>query len=545
MSSSDSTSESFSDNNNGSSISFSSLLGDNPHPTTDQTLVVTAQIPVVNIPDSEETESDFDDLSEGGKGVPLPKIYKTFSTEVYTFNSKYISLLTIERFRKSTPVAYLKSDPLVILDPCQKEELICLSNPDQGSSIPFTYMYDTVFCKLHLLLPFSNFGKELLRSLNIPPSQLHPNNWAFDGTPHFPLFWSLEPRRVPTVKFDQLSFEEKIDVAFLRNQAPIDCGFLLENEDLPARLRQSLDKMPPKATVPQVITNEKALRRWLKKAGIDPSAPTSDMQTAIPTNERRKKQKLDASIGNQQMETAGGATPTKATEDVRSASQQTIPPPSDASAGNRPPPQPQSGGSSSGVANQTLIPADKWWCLFNNFQGAEGSDVSSIFDHRFPIEQVVSREFSKKDDNIARVNKVGMRNVGKHLMTMGMQTSFFGYCFNSALTVYDKELKEWSLMIQDLTSKLRATESATQTIASLEKSLLDTKTKLAAAETTKTIADAKYSDLVAEQVKLKKDFDDIVLEKDKLVQNLAEATEKISILQGAWMPCRKRLPFFM
>ncbi|KAJ1384315.1 hypothetical protein SESBI_42662 [Sesbania bispinosa] len=472
MSSSDSTSETFSDNSNGSSSSFSSLLGDNPHPTTDQTPVVTAQIPVVNIPDSEETESNFDDLSEGGK------------------------------------------DPLVILDPCQKEELICLSNPDQGSLIPFTYIFfqvklptgdeigwvsfNSIPRKGILNAYTSSYKKWKQRFFRVRGSGLMSNLLVGeDGTPHFPLFWSLEPRMVPTVKFDQLSIDKKIDVAFLRNKAPIHCGFLLENEDLPARLRQSL-----------------ALRRWLKKAGVDPSAPTSDMQTAIPTNERRKKQKLDASIGNQQMQTAGGATPTKATEDVRSASQQTIPPPSNASAGNRPPPQPQSGESSSGVANQTSIPADKWWCLFNNFQGAKGSDVSSIFNYRFPIEQVVSREFSKKDD-IARVNKVDIRNVGKHLMTMGMQTSFFGYCFDSALTSYDKELKEQSLMIQDLTSKLKATESATQTIASSEKSLLDTKTKLTAAETAKTTTDAKYSDLVAEQVKLKKDFDNVILEKDK------------------------------
>ncbi|KAJ1430692.1 hypothetical protein SESBI_07517 [Sesbania bispinosa] len=462
MSSSDSTSESFSDNSNDSSSSFSSLLGDNPHPTTDQTPVVTAQIPVVNIPDSEETEIKLPTGDEIGwvsfNSIPRKGILNAYTSSYKKWKQKF----------------------------------------------------------------FRVRGSGLMSNLLV----------GEDRTPHFPLFWSLEPRRVPTVKFDQLSFDEKIDVAFLRNQAPIDCGFLLENEDLPARLRQSLDKMPPKATVPQVITNEKALRRWLKKAGVDPSAPTSEMQTAIPTNERMKKQKFDASIGNQQMETAGGATPTKVTEDVRSACQQTIPPPSDASAGNRPPPQPQSGGSSSGVANLTSIPADKWWCLFNNFQGAEGSDVSSIFDHRFPIEQVVSREFSKKDD-IARVNKVGMRNVGKHLMTMGMQTSFFGYCFDSALTAYDKELNEWSLMIQDLTGKLKATESATQTIASLEKSLLDTKTKLVAAETAKTIDDAKYSDLVTEQVKLKKDFDDIVLEKDKLVQNLAEATEQNKHLTGS------------
>ncbi|KAJ1431300.1 glycosyl hydrolase [Sesbania bispinosa] len=198
-----------SESGNTSSSSFSSLLGDNPPLNTNQ-------VPIVNIPDSEETESDSEGLSDGGRNIPPPKIYKTFLTETYNNNSEYTSLSAIERFRKSTPVANLT---------------------------------------------------------------------------------------VPIVKFDQLSFDEKIDVAFLRNQAPIDCGFLLENEDLPSRLRQSLDKMPPKTSVPQVITNEKALRRWLKKVGVDPSAPNSEIQTTVPANERRKKQKLDTSRGNQQQQT--------------------------------------------------------------------------------------------------------------------------------------------------------------------------------------------------------------------------------------------------
>ncbi|KAJ1385076.1 hypothetical protein SESBI_41961 [Sesbania bispinosa] len=210
--------------------------------------------------------------------------------------------------------------------------------------------------------------------------------------------------------------------------------------------------------------------------------------------------------------------------------------------GSRPPPKPQTCGntqaqthvhaSSEPQGSMTSIPVDKWWCLSNNFQGAEGSDITSIFNHRFPVEQVVGREFNKRED-IARVNKVGMRNVGKHLMTMGMQTSFFGYCFDSAMNSVDKEMKDRALKIQDLTAKLKATESATQTIASLEKSLLEAKTKLATAETEKTTAstkcsefETKYSDVVAEEVKLKKDFDDAVAEKVKLSLNLSNASEQ-------------------
>ncbi|KAJ1441908.1 hypothetical protein SESBI_01114 [Sesbania bispinosa] len=486
----DLSSDPSSESGNTSSSSFSSLLGDNPPLNINQ-------VPIINIPDSEETESDSEDLSDEGRNIPPPKIYKTFRTETYNNNSEYTSLSAIERFRKSTLIANLTVEPLIVIYPCQKEELICLSNSDQGSSVPFTYMYDTIFCKLNLLLPFSNFEKELLRALNIPPSQLHPNSWAFvrgyqivchfyNMTLSMDKFFSFFQVKLPTgdeigyVSFNRrepplssilvsgtekgsysqirpVSFDEKIDVAFLRNQAPIDCGFLLENEDLPARLRQSLDKMSPKTSVPQVITNEKGLRRWLKKAGVDPNAPNSEIQATAPANERRKKQKLDTSRGNQQQQTETGSHP----------------PPQPQACGNT---QTQTSGHTSSEPQGSIIsiPADRWWYLFNNFKGAEGSDITSIFDHLFPVEQVVGREFNKKED-IARVNKVGMCNVGKHLMTMGMQTSFFGYCFDSALNSVEKEMQDRALKIQELTVKLQAAECSE--------------------------FETKYSDVVAEQNK--------------------------------------------
>ncbi|KAJ1382088.1 hypothetical protein SESBI_44551 [Sesbania bispinosa] len=302
--------------------------------------------------------------------------------------------------------------------------------------------------------------------------------------------------------------------------------------------------MPPKTSVPQVITNEKALRRWLKKAGVDPNAPNSEIQATAPANERRKKQKLDTSRGNQQQqtETVGDAMgtnldipPAKTTEGEGLTSDHSMPSSANHPQGGRPPPQPQACGntqtqtsghtSSEPQGSITSIPADRWWCLFNNFKGAEGRDITSIFDHRFPVEQVVGCEFNKKED-IARVNKVGMRNVGKHLMTMGMQTSFFGYCFDSALNSGEKEMKDRALKIQELTVKFQAAESATQTIASLEKSLLEAKTKLTTSEAEKTATktrcsefETKYSDVVAEQVKLKKDFGDVVAEQVKLIKD--------------------------
>ncbi|KAJ1385325.1 hypothetical protein SESBI_41747 [Sesbania bispinosa] len=288
-----------------SSSLFSSLLGDNPPPNA-------GQIPVVMINDYEETESDFEDLSEGERNVPIYKIYKTFSTEAYTHGSEYTTPLAIERFRRSTPVSSLASEQLIILDPCQKDELICLN------------------------------------------------------------------------------------VAFLRNQTPIDCGFLLENEDLPARLRQSLDKMPPKAEVPWVLVDEKAMRRWLKKVRGDPGFQPSENQLAVSTTERRKKKKTRHSSG---------------------------------------------------------------------------------------------------------MNSV------------------------------DKELKNRAQKIVELSEKVKANESSAQTIATLQQNLLDAQNKLVAAEETKksfeakcTDLEAKYSTAYSEHAQLKKDFDTIVVEKEKLTQYLAEAT---------------------
>ncbi|KAJ1400860.1 hypothetical protein SESBI_29159 [Sesbania bispinosa] len=310
-----------------------------------------------------------------------------------------------------------------------------------------------------------------------------------DGTPHFPLFWSLEPRRVPGFDYDDLTFDEKIDVAFLRNSAPLDCGFLLENEDLPDRLRQILDKMPPKATVPRTLVNEKAMRRWLKEAGGEPdgqgAGATSHPQADVSTSERRKKQRLDAQ-GEQQSKLKTKQDDPTTTAIPNQSTQQPItkPNPVLTQTGAHP-----SSGAQGQTSSSSLPPlGDKWWTLFNNFEGPEGSAVNSIFDRRFDVERIVSREFSKKEDR-TRVNKVGMRNVGKHLMTMGVQAAFLGHCFDSGMNSTDKELKDRALKIKELTAKLQALESSAQTISSLKQSISEYENKLTSAENAKKIAE--------------------------------------------------------
>ncbi|RDX92420.1 hypothetical protein CR513_25437, partial [Mucuna pruriens] len=44
---------------------------------------------------------------------------------------------------------------------------------------PYFYLYDTLHSKLGIKFPFSHFERAVLQVLNVAPTQLHPNGWAF------------------------------------------------------------------------------------------------------------------------------------------------------------------------------------------------------------------------------------------------------------------------------------------------------------------------------------------------------------------------------
>ena len=74
-------------------------------------------------------------------------------------------------FRKELDV-YLK------VLPCRKGVPTCAddrADPDE----PFFFMYTTIFKRLRLRLPFSRFERALLIEVNVVPTQMQPNSWAF------------------------------------------------------------------------------------------------------------------------------------------------------------------------------------------------------------------------------------------------------------------------------------------------------------------------------------------------------------------------------
>jgi hypothetical protein len=62
--------------------------------------------------------------------------------------------------------------------PCQEGDVVC-DSPSDSSTLYYTYVYYCIFKKLGVRLPFNPFQCEILRVLNVAPSQLHPNSWAF------------------------------------------------------------------------------------------------------------------------------------------------------------------------------------------------------------------------------------------------------------------------------------------------------------------------------------------------------------------------------
>jgi len=92
-------------------------------------------------------------------------------TSSFTFHEKIVTL------RKSK-CHFDKEDDWIFLDPCVVDDLICCDEAISPNK-PFCYFYVTVFKRVLLRLPLSVFEKELLTELNVAPTQLHPNSWAF------------------------------------------------------------------------------------------------------------------------------------------------------------------------------------------------------------------------------------------------------------------------------------------------------------------------------------------------------------------------------
>jgi len=69
----------------------------------------------------------------------------------------------------------LPSD-IIVAEKCGYTDRVCHGR--ENAPVDFFFVYNTLFVDLRVTLPFDEFTADVLRFLNLAPTQLHPNSWA-------------------------------------------------------------------------------------------------------------------------------------------------------------------------------------------------------------------------------------------------------------------------------------------------------------------------------------------------------------------------------
>ncbi|KOM49471.1 hypothetical protein LR48_Vigan08g029800 [Vigna angularis] len=192
----------------------------------------TAECPeVITIPYGDDAFVYGNVCGEGPEGRVMSPIsgdeYAWAVREVKELRSQFRSRAVIANWiENSCILRTLGYRTCIKLIACRDDERVCYSR--ENASSDFFYYYASPFYDLYLRFPFTTFQMDVLRTLNVAPSQLHPNSWGYvqafavlcralairptffdgEGNPKFPLYWTQDPLRFTSWSEDKMTTEE-------------------------------------------------------------------------------------------------------------------------------------------------------------------------------------------------------------------------------------------------------------------------------------------------------------------------------------------------
>ena len=125
---------------------------------------------------TEVREDPLEEISESN--WPAKGCYGWVAADVRNQSSLFRWSRLLNSWLNCTPViAKGVNRGIISLERVSAIDSVC--HGQEGATEKFFYMYMCHFSQLHVRLPLDDFTMGVLHELNVAPTQLHPNNWAY------------------------------------------------------------------------------------------------------------------------------------------------------------------------------------------------------------------------------------------------------------------------------------------------------------------------------------------------------------------------------
>jgi len=109
---------------------------------------------------------------------PLDFEMTQFAKEVMREYSLYLEEADVNFFWSKLDISATENEEDVVVTPCDEGERICDQRPEGIVDESFL-MYMAVFEEFGVKIPFTTFKMDVLKFLNVAPSEIHPNSLTF------------------------------------------------------------------------------------------------------------------------------------------------------------------------------------------------------------------------------------------------------------------------------------------------------------------------------------------------------------------------------